>query len=112
MAREYPEETRLRVTLNALEDESPAALLLLFMVDYGIPARVIAGCSGIPIPTLYQHLNAEESVRPTRQIEPKLLAIVERLKTLAAEGKLDVVGTARERDAQLIALLTVEQAEQ
>lgn len=112
MAREYPEDTHLRIAFNAIEEGAPSTLLVQFMADYGLPARVIAGCSGVSLPTLYQHLNADESVRLTRQVEPKLVAVLERLKTLAVEGKLNLTGSARERDAQLIELLTIEEAEQ
>lgn len=112
MAREYDEDTMLQVGLNALEDDSGSALLTQFMADYGIPARVIAGCSGISIPTLYQYLNADGQVRLTRQVEPKVAKLLHRLETLAAEGKLDVSGGLRERDARLIELLTIEDSVQ
>ena len=112
MAREYSEETILRVSLNAIEDDTPSVQLTLYMADYSIPARVVAGVLGISVPTLYQHLNADEAVRLTRHVEPKVLKLLERLKTLAAEGKLNVLGSTIERNAELLELLTIEEAEQ
>lgn len=112
MAREYSEDTAIRVALNAIEDETTSTLLTQFMVDYCLPARIVAGCAGVSVQTLYQHLDADESVRLTRQVEPKLVKMVEHLKTLAAEGKLDVCGTASERNAQLVDLLAIADPEQ
>lgn len=112
MAREYSEETILRVSLNAIEDDTPSVQLTLYMTDYSIPARVVAGVLGISVPTLYQHLNADEAVRLTRHVEPKVLKLLERLKTLAVEGKLNVLGSTAERNAELLELLTIEEAEQ
>ena len=112
MAREYTEETLLRVTLNAIEDSTPSTVLTQLMVEYAIPARLIAGCVGVSVQTLYQHLDANGAVRLSRQLEPKLAEFTKRLQTLAAEGKLDVQGSARERVAELTSLLAVEEPEQ
>ena len=112
MARQYEESTAIRAGLNLMEDESPVSALIFFVTEYNLPAKVIAQCAGISVQTLYSYTNTEDGVRLTQQLEPKITRLVDRLKTLAAEGKLDISGSGFQRNMQLVDLLTVEEPAQ
>lgn len=109
MSTKYPEDLLVQVTLNALEDDTPAALLAQFMVEYNIPVRAVAQSMGISVPMVYQYLKVKEGGhRATEAIAPRLEKMVEHMKVLAAEGKLAVEKAAHRSARAWAALLEIE----
>lgn len=108
MARNYDEPSKMDTQLAAIETGDIMHELGYLITEHCIPVRVIAGLLNVTAQTVYLYTDLEREQRPTLKVEQAAKPVVERLKALAAEGKLDIVGSASSRTQQFIDLLMVE----
>lgn len=109
MARTFDPVRCAQSAVAAMEDESPAALLVYYVTEFSLPAKVVAAHAGISVQMLYNYADAEGGVRPTNSKVDGIARVVERLKTLEAQGALAFTGTTAERHARLNNLLAVDE---
>lgn len=109
MTRSFDPVRGIQTAVAAMEDDSPAAVLTYYVTEFSLPAKVVAAHAGLSIQMLYNYADADGGIRPTHSKVEGINRVVERLKTLEAQGLLELSGTAAERAAQLNDLLTVDE---
>ena len=109
MARTFDPIRAVQAQVSAIEDESPAAVLSYYVTEFNLPAKVVASSVGLSPLTLYQYVEAVDGVRPSDRTEALMKKACERMHALAASGTLELVGTPKERQEQLAALLAVDE---
>lgn len=112
MARTFDPARGVQSQIAAMEDETPASMLGYYMTEFSLPVKVVAAAAGLAPPTLYQYIEAPESVRPSAKTEEMIAATVTRLHALAEQGKLKLDGSPMERRERLAQLLAVEESTQ
>lgn len=110
--RPFNHTSALQTELNAMEDPSPIAQLLYLVVEFKLPVKIVAPYAGLSVQTMYNYMAAEDGVHLPDAAVPLVTSLLERLKTLAAEGRLDLPGEPAERAQQMHTLLAVAETPQ